>query len=240
MKEYKFNGHKLEVYDSIEELPITRFQMYNLNLLIDGGVGSDLSDFDRHISNAKKLVTRDPDSALKELTNLQMNVHFVMGKTSPEMNSFAVMIYKLDGRLIEDEDLSEEGTKKIIAELGRKRLTIHKMKDIMKAVKKKLDGEFDVFFPKVANSPSTKEFYSKLQFRTSLVLKNIGLSSKEISEKIEAIDEFFISRIKPKAYSGNDGLEVQMTKSFESTCFFLRQHNIASDPKSLLHFLLPD
>lgn len=49
MKECIINKHNVVLYDSIDELPMLRFHKYNKMLLVDAGVGSDLSDFDRHI-----------------------------------------------------------------------------------------------------------------------------------------------------------------------------------------------
>ena len=49
----KVNKHTVEIYDSIDELPIQRFQKYNKFLLIDSGVGSDLQDVLNHIDRAK-------------------------------------------------------------------------------------------------------------------------------------------------------------------------------------------
>lgn len=49
MKNVQIKGMNVELYDSIDDLPIMRFHKYNKMLLVDAGVGSDLSDFDRHI-----------------------------------------------------------------------------------------------------------------------------------------------------------------------------------------------
>ena len=46
MRKIVLAKHKVELYDSIDELPIVRFHKYNKMLLIDAGVGSDLSDWD--------------------------------------------------------------------------------------------------------------------------------------------------------------------------------------------------
>ena len=52
MKTVQIKGMNVEIYDSIEDLPILRFHKYNKMLLVDAGVGSDLADFDRHIEKA--------------------------------------------------------------------------------------------------------------------------------------------------------------------------------------------
>ena len=38
MKEVELAGHKVVLYDSIDELPIARFHKYNRYLLVDAGV----------------------------------------------------------------------------------------------------------------------------------------------------------------------------------------------------------
>ena len=50
----RLNGHYLELYDSIDELPFARFQEYNRAVLIDSGLGSDFAAIDRHITQARR------------------------------------------------------------------------------------------------------------------------------------------------------------------------------------------
>ena len=52
MRLLQLGKHKVELYDSIEDLPMMRFHKYNKMLLVDAGIGSDLNDFDRHIEKA--------------------------------------------------------------------------------------------------------------------------------------------------------------------------------------------
>ena len=59
MKEIKFNGHFLEMYDSIEELPIGQFQEYNRYILIDAGIGSNLDDSTSHIMTAARYIKNE-------------------------------------------------------------------------------------------------------------------------------------------------------------------------------------
>ncbi len=56
MKKVKLNGHKVVIYDSIDELPIVRFHKYSKMLLVDAGVGSDINDCDAHIERATRYI----------------------------------------------------------------------------------------------------------------------------------------------------------------------------------------
>ena len=59
MKEVKLGKHKVMLYNSIDELPIVRFHRYNKMLLVDAGLGSDLSAIDGHIERAVRFIQND-------------------------------------------------------------------------------------------------------------------------------------------------------------------------------------
>ena len=117
MKELKLNGHKVRIYDSIDTLPITRFHCYNRMLLVDAGVGSDISDFDNHIERMVRYIRKgDNDSAAKELDNLRQNVYMIMSGQSVRDMSFACLVASIDDKPC--DDLSPEGLQKVIETLG--------------------------------------------------------------------------------------------------------------------------
>ena len=85
MRKAVLGGKAVEIYDSIEELPIRRFHVYNKMLLVDAGIGSDLADFDRHIEKTMRLIQgKNPQMALVELRNMRTNVYFVQQNLSPK------------------------------------------------------------------------------------------------------------------------------------------------------------
>ena len=233
MQIIKFNGHTLEMYDSIQELPINRFQTYDLNLLIDAEIGSDISAIDRRCDNVRRLMISNIEKAGQELANMQQALRFVISNTSPKMNSFVVMIYKINGNVIDDKDLTDEGIKNIINDLGNKRLTMKIITDFLLSAKKKIEFEFETFFPSMADNVKAKEFYTKLKQRTLLVLRTIKDSSSEIERQIAEIDNFIMSRVNPKNFHGAHGIEAKRIKGFEQTCIMMKQYNVADDPKTM-------
>ena len=91
MKNVQIKGMNVELYDSIEDLPIMRFHKYNKMLLVDAGVGSDLSDFDRHIEKViRYLNSPTPNMATVELENMRQNIYFIQSEVSPRHLAFAV------------------------------------------------------------------------------------------------------------------------------------------------------
>lgn len=137
MREILINGNRLEMYDSIDEMPITRFQQYNRYLLVDSGIGSDLNDFDRTTGLLLRYIAKgNSEQATKVLMNMRQNLHFVIEGVNPQMNAFVCLIKKMNGEKF--EALSTEAIEKTIKELSRKGLTVGKLRGFLAHVKKKL------------------------------------------------------------------------------------------------------
>ena len=113
----EINGKKVELYDSIESMPIVRFHKYNKMLLIEAGIGSDLRDFDRHIERALIYIRgNDMSKAVSELENLRQNVYFIQSGISPKNLAFAVLVKSIDGK--PTNDLSDEALKEVCETLS--------------------------------------------------------------------------------------------------------------------------
>lgn len=135
MTEIKLNGNYLEMYDSIDSMPITRFKEYNRFVAMDSGIGSDMTAIDHHISTAIKFYRmNDFEKGDNVLQNMRQNIYFVINKTSPKMNSFVAAIKTINGK--ELTDISEP--EKIIDDLSKKGLTVGKVYGFLNDLKKKL------------------------------------------------------------------------------------------------------
>jgi hypothetical protein len=98
MKKVKIGKYQVELHDSIDELSMSRFHKYNKMLLIDAGIGSDLSDFDARIEKARVYcTTKAPELALMELDNLRQTVYFIQSELSPKHLAFCILIKSIDG-----------------------------------------------------------------------------------------------------------------------------------------------
>ena len=66
MKKMKLGEHSVVMFDSIEELPIVRFQKYNKMLMLDAGLGSDLTALDAHLARVGEFIkTGETDNAAR-------------------------------------------------------------------------------------------------------------------------------------------------------------------------------
>jgi len=145
MKVVHHKGHKLEMYDSIQDIRADRFHEYNRFLLLDSGIGSDVEAVDSKLSKINQYLSKgDVDSAKLEAHSLQQALRFIITNTSPEMSAFVALIHRLNGKVI--TDLSVENVQGVIKQLGRNRWSIGKIRSLFSEVKKNLTLNSKSFF----------------------------------------------------------------------------------------------
>jgi hypothetical protein len=235
MKKVKIGKHDVELHDSIDELSMARFHKYNKMLLIDAGIGSDLSDFDARIEKARVYcTTKAPELALMELDNLRQTVYFIQSELSPKHLAFCILVKSINGE--ECNDLSIEGLQKTLemfADIPNKDLTAH-----MDTVKKKIDEELQTYFPTLFDDATVKEYYDDLKKRTILMLQRIINGEAEgVQDAIDKLTVALITYNKPNVFSGSDNMEIQHDKSFENMCLLISQKlHVDAKKQTVLEF----
>ena len=232
MRKITIAGKEVELYDSIDDMPIKRFHRYNKYLIVDSGVGADISNADNHIERAMRFIKQNPTHALQELENLRQCLYLVQQEISPKHWAFAVLVKSIDGK--EQDDISDEGLKKVIETLGG--TTISETDHIMDSVKKKIDEELATYFPTLFDDADVKEYYGDLRHRTLLLLDEI-ISGKSNKEEIDKITAMLITFTKPQIFWGKESVEVQYDKQFENMCLLLSQKvNISPKIMTVLEY----
>lgn len=216
MKELQLNGHKVRIYDSIDALPITRFHSYNRMLLVDAGVGSDISDFDNHIERMVRYIRKgDNDSAAKELENMRQNVYMIMSGQSVRDLSFACLVASIDDEPC--NDMSQEALQRIVETLGG--ATRGELTEAYQSAKKKIDNDLSLYFPSLFDDVTTREYYDIVKRLTLTNLERIADGdTTERKDMAEQLREKLVLFQKPKVFTGHDGLEVRHDKEFETMC----------------------
>lgn len=221
MVEIKLGGHTLEIYDAIDELPIVRFHKYQKLLLIDAGIGADLSAFDQRIERTKRfLADGKPEKAGKELENLRQAVYFIQNGFSPKHRAFAALVRKIDGKEVEPTDAGLDEVTKGLQDVTESELTAR-----LESVKKKIDAELRIYFPQLFADSEVKEYFDILRRRTIAVLENIvkGVRHPDKTKEVEELTTKLITYSNPKTYAGTDGVEVAFDRQFENLCLVLSE-----------------
>lgn len=232
MKIGKINKHTVEIYDSIDEMPINRFQRYNKYLLIDSGVGSDLQDVLDHIDRAKIYIKSNPAMAITELDNMKQAVYLVSEQISPKYMAFAVLVSKIDGQPM--DDLTDAGLQRVLDILKEAKKSW--IDGILHSVKKKIDEELSLYFPGRFEDATCKEYYDQLRSHTMLKLQHL-LTGEDISSASEDIEIRLAILMKPRIFSGKKSVEIAYDKQFEEMCLILSQNlQIHTQDMTVLQF----
>lgn len=227
MKIGKVNKHTVEIYDSIDELPIQRFQKFNKYMLIDSGVGSDMQDVLSHIDRARIYIKSNPVMAATELDNLRQSIYLMVDELSPKHMAFAALVRKIDGE--EMNDISDAGLKRVLDILSEAKKGW--LDGVLNSVKKKIDRELSMYFPGKFDDATQKEYFDNLREHTILKLEEI-ISGESKDESIKAIETRLVLLAKPRIFTGAKSVEIEYDKQFEEMCLVLA-HNLQVQPYTM-------
>lgn len=94
---YQFKNHEIEIYDSIQALPIMRFAKFNKYQMIAAEIGSTFEDYNRRTEKALAYLKKGmAKEAAQELTNRQTAVFNAYNEQTPAGKSFAVLVKRID------------------------------------------------------------------------------------------------------------------------------------------------
>ena len=226
MKEVQIGKHKVEMHDDISQLPVKRYHVFNRMLLVDAGIGSDISDFDRHLERIMAYTRKEQrENLLAEVKNLRQAVYFVLNGINPKLMAFACLVTKIDGSAC--DDLTDEGLRKVVAVLND--VPISEVTAQFEAVKKKIDEDLLRYFPKIFDDAQVKQYYDNLRERTRMVLQQL-IDGVERKEDIERITDTLITWSRPQEFEGQANAEVRYDRQYEKMCIAMSQ-NLNINPK---------
>ena len=152
----------IELYGSIKEMPIERFNELNKLATIDMGVGSTLQDFNQHFSKLHSFLKNDKkNDALLEMSNIYQNFFYAINKISIWSYSFCAFIKSIDGEEYDKTEISDH--RETIQRLSNKGLTVDQCQSTIDEVKKNLIQSFASTFLVDIASQETLTYYQSLK-----------------------------------------------------------------------------
>lgn len=119
---FKLGKHKIELYESIDDLPFCRFNAFNKYVMLDAELGSTISDFDQKTVKIHNFLSKEMiKESLDELYNIRNLVHNVLTENNLKGLAWASLIRRIDGELV--TDYSPENLKDILSKLSKWGLT---------------------------------------------------------------------------------------------------------------------
>ena len=228
MKKMKLGEHSVVMFDSIEELPIVRFQKYNKMLMLDAGLGSDLTALDAHLARVGEFIKAgETDNAAREIDNLRQTLFNVQNGLTPHFMSLIPLMAEVDGEPL--TDLSDENIQAVYDRL--KDVTMKAYEGAASEVKKKIEAELKAYFNQGGESAASKEYYELMRRRALLMCDEIA-DGRDRSEEIRAIESQMVRSDKPRVFQGLKNAEVLYDKNFVGCCIAIAQ-NLNMDAKRM-------
>lgn len=95
---YKHGKHEIEIFDSIHNLPILRFQRFNKYQMMSLEVGNTFLDFDQRNGKIIQFLKKGMnEEALKELENRRLTAFNAYNEFTPVGKAFAILVKRIDG-----------------------------------------------------------------------------------------------------------------------------------------------
>jgi hypothetical protein len=224
-----FKRTKVVVYDDIEQLTIDRFNKINKYWMLHDNIGSTFQDIDNNHISKLMLITDNKDKLVKELENLRILVFNITNEVNPTHLAFGCLVHSINDEV--NEDLSEEGIRKVLKKLNNAGLTEGVLKKKISEVRGKIYGDLEMFFPALFNNVLSVAFWTKMKDRSIKICTAI-IEGREVEDEISAANKYFATLISPKRFSGSDNEELKYDKFFEKNCIMLA--GLANQPvKSL-------
>lgn len=126
----------IQFYDSVETLPIKRYQLLQKYSLIDGGIGSSLEDVLRHFQKFDNFIeVKDMESLVIERENLMMNFSFMLEQKSTATYMLASMVKSVGGQAT---DVNDENIDELVELLECLDISYHEIEKVIETQKKSL------------------------------------------------------------------------------------------------------
>lgn len=138
---YKYGKHEIELFDSIHNLPILRFQRFNKYQMQASEIGNTFADYDARTQKAIQLFKKNMiQEGIRELENRRQTVFNAFNDFSPMGKSFAVLVKRIDKTSY--EDFSPDNLDRCIEHLEKIGLgnleSIEKLREVKKKSKRNL------------------------------------------------------------------------------------------------------
>lgn len=212
MREEKINRHRVVFYDSIEDLPISRFHKYSKYMLIASGIGDSVVDIDEHIERIMDLISTDTEKAKRELMNMRHNLVMVLNEQDIRHVGFMYFVYSVDDK--KWEDFSESGVQKLYEMMQDAREI--DLARAEKVIRERIDTELKDYFPDVFQGEN-RNILDALHKRALLQIDEV-LNDTDHSPEIVKYDEYINKGYKPLNFDGAESVELTYDKQFEQMC----------------------
>ena len=197
---YKFKNHEIEIYDSIQNLPVLRFQKFNKYQMIASEIGNDFADYDKRTEKALAFLHKNMlQEAIQELNNRRQTVFNAYNEFTPIGKSFAVLIKRIDKTVYEmyaPDDL--DAILKHLNDIGFDfETSMVKLREVKKKIETELVVYYPNFFPKNTDQNKSYLRVSRVNAMLDMIINN----DDSYSDRVFEIEKEILEDDKPNIWN---------------------------------------
>lgn len=197
---YKFKNHEIEIYDSIQNLPVLRFQKFNKYQMIASEIGNDFADYDKRTEKALAFLHKNMvQEAIQELNNRRQTVFNAYNEFTPIGKSFAVLIKRIDKTVYDmyaPDDL--DAIIKHLNDIGFDYETsMNKLREVKKKIETELLVYYPNFFPKNTDQNKSYLRVSRVNAMLDMIINN----DDSYSDRVFEIEKEILEDDKPNIWN---------------------------------------
>lgn len=96
----EINGHKITMWESIDEMPIDRYYAFNRYMMLSDGLGNSFSDIEQTHIRPLVQVIDDKAKAMQQIANMRELMFNIINGLSFEHRAYCTLIYSIDGEVM--------------------------------------------------------------------------------------------------------------------------------------------
>lgn len=196
---YKHGKHEIEIFDSIHNLPILRFQRFNKYQMIASEVGNTFADYDQRTLKALQFLQKGmKDEAIQELENRRQTVFNAFNEFTPVGKSFAILVKRIDNVVY--DTFSPDDLDRCLLHLEKIGLGTKEAIETLQEVKKKIETELVVYYPEFFPKNGNKEQTALRVRRVNLMLDSI-INQEVKEDQIFNVEKEILETDKPNIWN---------------------------------------
>lgn len=196
----KGERHVVELFDSIHNLPVLRFQRFNKYQMQSVEIGNTFEDYRQRTMKVVQFLQKDmKEEAIQELENRSLTVFNAFNTFTPSGKSFAVLVKRIDD--VDYTTFSPDDLERCFKHLDRIGLTQKESIDKLKEVKKKIELELVVYFPKFFPKDGNDEINILRKQRIEARLESLTNPEGHHKDAVFEIEREMLGYDKPKIWN---------------------------------------
>ena len=219
-------GRKIELYDSIKDMPARRLMQFQLHLTQHHGMGSTFEELDaREERIGMFLAAGRVADAYREWENRRLGFWAMMQGINTATVALACLVRSVDGEAVEVR--TDEQMRRVALVLEETDISQAEVEEILETVKKKVETEQRRYAPRVYSDNSEIGHIGNVVKEAALSAE-LALGNEGVREEWEETRKLVLDALAPMNFDAEDpkSHQAEAERAFASLCTMLSRNGV--------------